>query len=86
MQCIGTKNNYVSAANRFMEFRHHEDLTFSQMTSEMMEMYQAWLFNRGVGQNTVSFCLRTRAHSTTRQWKQAMSQPMISLLTCRPQT
>lgn len=59
MQCIGTKSNYVSAANRFMEFRHHEDLTFSQMTSEMMEMYQAWLFNRGVGQNTVSFYLRT---------------------------
>lgn len=59
MQCIGTRNNYVSAANRFMEFRHHEDLTFSQMTSEMMEMYQAWLFNRGVRQNTVSFYLRT---------------------------
>ena len=59
MQCFGTKSNYVSAANRFMEFRHHEDLTFSQMTSEMMEMYQAWLWNRGVGQNTVAFYLRT---------------------------
>lgn len=59
MQCIGTKNNYTNAANRFMEFRNQEDLTFSQMTSEMMEMYQAWLFNRGVGQNTVSFYLRT---------------------------
>lgn len=59
MHCIGTKSNYISAANRFMEFRHHEDLTFSQMTSEMMEMYQAWLWNRGVGQNTVSFYLRT---------------------------
>ena len=59
MQCIGTKSNYTSAANRFMEFRNHEDLTFSQMTSEMMEMYQAWLFNRGVRQNTVSFYLRT---------------------------
>ena len=59
MQCIGTKNNYTNAANRFMEFRHHEDLTFSQMTGEMMEMYQAWLWNRGVGQNTVSFYLRT---------------------------
>ena len=59
MQCIGTKSNYTSAANRFMEFRNHEDLTFSQMTSEMMEMYQAWLFNRGIGQNTVSFYLRT---------------------------
>ena len=59
MQCFGTKSNYVSAANRFMEFRHHEDLTFSQMTSEMMEMYQAWLWDRGVGQNTVAFYLRT---------------------------
>ena len=59
MQCIGTKSNYTSAANRFMEFRNHEDLTFSQMSSEMMEMYQAWLFNRGIGQNTVSFYLRT---------------------------
>ena len=33
MQCIGTKNNYTNAANRFMEFRNQEDLTFSQMTS-----------------------------------------------------
>ncbi len=59
MLCIGTKNNYVSAANRFMEFRNHEDLAFSQMTSDMMEMYQAWLWNRDVGQNTVAFYLRT---------------------------
>ena len=59
MQCIGTKSNYVSATNRFMEFRGNEDLTFSQMTNEMMEMYQAWLWNRGVGQNTVAFYLRT---------------------------
>ena len=59
MQCIGTKSNYTSAANRFMEFRNNEDLTFSQMTREMMEMYQAWLWNRGVGQNTVAFYLRT---------------------------
>ena len=59
MQCIGTKNNYVSAANRFMEFRGHEDLAFTQMTSDMMEMYQAWLWNRDVGQNTVAFYLRT---------------------------
>ena len=59
MLCIGTKNNYVSAANRFMEFRDHEDLAFSQMTSDMIEMYQSWLWNRGVGQNTVAFYLRT---------------------------
>ena len=59
MQCVGTKNNYTNAVNRFIEFRNHKDLTFSQMTADMMEMYQAWLWNRGVGQNTVSFYLRT---------------------------
>ena len=59
MQCVGTKNNYTSATNRFMEFRNHEDLAFSQMTAEMMEMYQAWLWNRGISQNSVSFYLRT---------------------------
>ena len=59
MQCVGTRNNYVSAANRFMEFRNHEDLAFSQMTADMMEMYQAWLWNRGISQNSVSFYLRT---------------------------
>ena len=59
MQCVGTKNNYTSAANRFMEFRGHEDLAFGQMTTEMMEMYQAWLWNRGISQNSVSFYLRT---------------------------
>lgn len=59
MQCVGTKNNYTNAVKRFIEFRNQKDLTFSQMTADMMEMYQAWLWNRGVGQNTVSFYLRT---------------------------
>ena len=59
MQCVGTKNNYTNAVNRFIEFRNQKDLTFSQMTADMMEMYQAWLWNRGVRQNTVSFYLRT---------------------------
>ena len=59
MQCFGTKNNYANAARRFMEFRRDEDLAFTQMTTDMMERYQAWLWNRGVGQNTVAFYLRT---------------------------
>ena len=59
MQCVGTKNNYTNAVNRFIEFRNQKDLTFSQMTADMMEMYQAWLWNRDVGQNTVAFYLRT---------------------------
>ena len=59
MQCVGTRNNYANAVSRFMEFRRHEDLAFSQMTGDMMEMYQAWLYGRSVRLNTVSFYLRT---------------------------
>lgn len=59
MQCVGTKNNYANAARRFMEFRNCRDLAFSQITSDMMEAYQAWLWSRGAAQNTVSFYLRT---------------------------
>lgn len=59
MQSVGTMHNYANAAHRFMEFRCGEDLAFQQMTSGMMEAYQAWLWHRGVGQNTVSFYLRT---------------------------
>lgn len=59
MQCTGTRNNYLYAFFRFKEFRCEEDLTFNQMTAELMEQYRAWLLNRGLKQNTVSFYLRT---------------------------
>lgn len=59
MQCIGTRNNYTNATRRFMEFRNQEDLTFTQMTTDMIEQYQAWLINRCIGLNSVSFYLRT---------------------------
>lgn len=59
MQCTGTRNNYMHAFCRFKEFRCEEDLAFNQMTADLMEQYRAWLLNRGLKQNTVSFYLRT---------------------------
>lgn len=59
MRCIGTRNNYATAARRFMAFRNHEDLTFAEMSADMMERYQTWLRHRGACPNTVAFYLRT---------------------------
>lgn len=59
MQRIGTRNNYLHAYLRFHEFRCGEDLTFSQMTSDMMEQYEAWLKDRGLRQNSIANYLRT---------------------------
>ena len=50
------------------------------MTADMMEMYQAWLWNRGVGQNTVSFYLRTlrTLHHKTVEAGQATSNDIFA--------
>lgn len=59
MQRIGTRNNYLHAYHRFREFRCGEDLTFSHMTADMMEQYEAWLRSRGLRQNSIANYLRT---------------------------
>lgn len=59
IQRIGTRNSYLHAYHRFREFRCGEDLTFSLMTADMMEQYEAWLRNRGLRQNSIANYLRT---------------------------
>ena len=59
MQRWGTAKTYISAWRRFREFRKGADLTFEQLTSGMMEEYEAWLTNRGLRLNTIRFYLRT---------------------------
>ena len=56
---IGTRNNYLHAYLRFREFRSDEDLTFSQLTADMMEQYEAWLKSRGLRPNSIANYLRT---------------------------
>lgn len=56
---LGTAKNYTSAYMRFKEFRKGGDLTFEQLSPNMIEEYEAWLTNRGLKQNTIRFYLRT---------------------------
>lgn len=55
----GTAMTYNNAYLRFKEFRADVDLTFDQLTPDMIEEYEAWLTNRRLMQNTIRFYLRT---------------------------
>lgn len=59
MQRLGTSRTYTSAYCRFKEFREDVDLAFDELSSDMMEEYEAWLVNRGLMPNSIRFYLRT---------------------------
>lgn len=59
MQRQGTFRTYTSAYRRFKEFREDVDLAFDELSSDMMEEYEAWLVNRGLMPNSIRFYLRT---------------------------
>ena len=56
---LGTAKTYHNAYLRFKEFRKDVDLAFDELTSDMIEEYEAWLINRNLKQNTIRFYLRT---------------------------
>lgn len=53
-----TADNYRSALNSFRKFTNGQDIPLNCITAELMERYQAWLMNRGICPNTVSFYIR----------------------------
>lgn len=53
-----TAENYITALNSFAHFRDECELPFSEMDSDVMLRYEAYLFSRGVKRNTVSFYMR----------------------------
>ena len=59
MQRQGTAHTYRSAYNRFKVFREDVDLTFDELTPDMVERYEAWLINRRLKQNSICCYLRT---------------------------
>jgi len=59
MRRQGTSIAYGNAYRRFREFRRGLDLAFDDLTPDMMERYEAWLVNRRLMRNTISFYLRT---------------------------
>lgn len=59
MKRQGSAMAYSNAFRRFKEFRRGEDLTFDELTADMVERYEAWLIDRRLKQNTICFYLRT---------------------------
>lgn len=52
---IRTSETYRSTLNSFRAFRNDKDLQLDCISSEIMEAYEAWLHNRDVSPNTISF-------------------------------
>lgn len=55
---IRTAESYKSALNSFKKFREDEDLMLDNLSSEVMESYEAWQHARGIAANTSSFYMR----------------------------
>ncbi len=55
---IRTSETYKSTLSSFKKFRHDEDIMLDCLTSETMEAYEAWLVQRGIAYNTISFYAR----------------------------
>lgn len=55
---VRTAETYRSALNSFKKFREDEDIMLDCLTSELMKAYEAWLQNRGIALNTISFYAR----------------------------
>jgi len=55
---IRTAETYTSTLNSFKKFRKDEDLMLDCLNSEIMETYEAWLQQRGISPNTISFYTR----------------------------
>ncbi len=53
-----TSETYTSALNSFKKFRKDDDIMLDCLNSEIMEAYKAWLMQRGVSPNTISFYTR----------------------------
>ena len=54
----GTEQNYASTIKSFMAFHENSDVDLSDIDSDMMQRYEAYLIDRGVSPNTISFYMR----------------------------
>lgn len=53
-----TAETYVATLRSFMHFRQEQDLPLDGITSELLQLYQAWLKARQVRPNSISFYMR----------------------------
>ena len=55
---VRTSETYKSTLNNFKKFRQNEDIMLDCLTSDVMEEYESWQYNRGITPNTISFYAR----------------------------
>lgn len=53
-----TSQTYTSALNSFRNFKSNDDVVFDGFNSDLMESYQAYLTNKGLIPNSISFHMR----------------------------
>ena len=59
MKRLGTAHTYGNAYRRFKAFREDTDLTFDELSPDMIECYEAWLIDKRLKQNSIRCYLRT---------------------------
>lgn len=55
---LRTSQTYTSALNSFRNFKDNEDIVFDGFNSDLMESYQAFLTEKGLIPNSISFHMR----------------------------
>ncbi len=55
---VRTSETYTATLNSFKKFRKCEDIMLDCLNSQIMEAYEAWLQNRSLAPNTISFYTR----------------------------
>ena len=61
LKCLNkhrTAENYITTLNSLLHFRGTDDLLLSEISSDLMMQYEAYLVGRGVSKNTISFYMR----------------------------
>lgn len=53
-----TSETYAATLKSFMKFRQEKDLLLDEIDSDLMQMYEAYLQNRGLTKNSTSFYMR----------------------------
>ena len=53
-----TSETYTAALKSFMKFRNKQDIPLDGISSDLIQMYEAWLKSREVRMNTISFYMR----------------------------
>lgn len=76
-----TGETYATAFNSFMRFTNGEDVSLSEMDSDMMVAYETYLKVNGVSMNTISFYMRILGLYTTVPWSKELLCNAILLST-----